>query len=86
MAASTGRSRPLIGFREIEVPARTVAFERVVAEVRDAAAGVYMLGQGLVALKEEEGGRAAIALAGLIERRCELLQQLVEQREGGADG
>jgi hypothetical protein len=50
--------------------------------VRDAAAGVYMLGQGLVALQEEEGGRAAIALAGLIERRCEALQQIVEQQEG----
>ena len=78
----------IIGYRKIEVPARTVAFERVVAEVRDAAAGVYMLGQGLVALKEEEGGRAAIALAGLIERRCELLQRLVVMRdgEGRADG
>ncbi len=82
------RSRAILGFREVEVPARAVAFEKVVAEVRDAAAGVYMLGQGLVALKEEEGGRAAIALAGLIERRCELLQRLVElpDGEGRADG
>ncbi len=82
------RARAILGFREVEVPARAVAFERVVAEVRDAAAGVYMLGQGLVALKEEEGGRAAIALAELIERRCELLQRLVElpDGEGRADG
>ena len=82
------RASRILGFREVEVPARAVAFERVVAEVRDAAAGVYMLGQGLVALKEEEGGRAAIALAGLIERRCELLQRLVElpDGEGRADG
>ena len=82
------RARAILGFREVEVPARAVAFERVVAEVRDAAAGVYMLGQGLVALKEEEGGRAAIALAGLIERRCEMLQRLVElpDGEGRADG
>jgi hypothetical protein len=79
-------ARPLLGFREVEVPARMVAFEVLVAEIHDAAAGVYMLGQELVALKEEEGGRAAIALAGLIERRCELLQRLVEQREGGGDG
>ena len=27
-------------------------------------------------------GRAAIALATLIERRCELLQRLVEQKDG----
>ena len=82
------RARAILGFREVEVAARTVAFEGVVAEVRDAAAGVHMLGQGLVALKEEEGGRAAIALAGLIERRCELLQRLVEMPdgEGRADG
>jgi hypothetical protein len=76
------RARAILGFREVEVPARAVAFERVVAEVRDAAAGVYMLGQGLVALREEEGGRAAIALAELIERRCELLQRLVEMPDG----
>ena len=81
-----GNARRILGFREVEAPARTVALERVVAEIRDAAAGVHMLGQGLVALKEEEGGRAAIALAGLIERRCDPLQRLVEQREGGADG
>jgi hypothetical protein len=82
------RARGILGFREVEVPARTVAFESVVAEIRDAAAGVYMLGQGLVALKEDEGGRAAIALAGLIERRCDTLQRLVElpDGEGRADG
>ena len=82
------RARTILAFREVEVPARTVAFERVVAEIRDAAAGVHMLGQGLVALKEEEGGRAAIALAGLIERRCDALQRLVElpDGEGRADG
>ena len=82
MAAATGRSRPLLGFREVELPARKVAFERLVADVRDAAGAVYKLGQGLVALQEEEGGRAAIALAGLIERRCDALQQIAEQQEG----
>ena len=82
------RARAILGFREVEVPARTVAFESVVAEIRDGAAAIYLLGQGLVALKEEEGGRAAIALAGLIERRCEMLQRLVElpAGEGLADG
>ena len=75
-------ARPLIGFRKVEVPGRTVALEELALEIRDAAAGVYMLGQGLVALKEEEGGRAAIALAGLIERRCEALLRLVEQPDG----
>jgi hypothetical protein len=57
-----------------------------VADVRDAAAAVYVLGHGLISLEEEEGGRAAIALAGLIERRCEALQQIAEQQEGPADG
>ena len=79
---------PLLGFRVVEVPARAVAFESLVAEVRDAAAGVYMLGQGLVALKEVEGGRAVIALAGMIEERCEALLRLVElpATEARADG
>jgi hypothetical protein len=86
MAAATGRSRPLLGFREVELPARKLAFEVLVADIRRAAGGVYMLGLALDHLGEDSGGGGAIALAGLIRRRCEALQRLAEQQEGPADG
>jgi hypothetical protein len=45
-----------------------------------------MLGLALDHLGEDSGGGGAIALAGLIRRRCEALQRLAEQQEGPADG
>ena len=84
MAASTGRSRPLLGFREVEMPGRKLAFEVLVADIRRAAGGVYMLGLALDHLDEDSGGGGAIALAGLIERRCQALPRLAEQQEGPA--
>ena len=45
-----------------------------------------MLGLALDHLGEDSGGGGAIALAGLIERRCEALQRLAEQQEGPSDG
>lgn len=81
-------SRRILGSREVQLPARAESVEAIVAEIRQAAGGVYMLGLGLDALKEEAGAGGAIALAKLIERRCDALQRLCEQRdgEGRADG
>lgn len=82
------RKGAILGFREVEVPARTVAFEDVVADLKRAAAGVYALALYLGHTKEPTGSDAAVLLSEVIERRCEALQRLVEQAEGEgrADG
>jgi hypothetical protein len=86
MAASTGRSRPLLGFRTVELAARREAFEVLVADIRRAAGGVYMLGLALDHLGEDAGGGGAIVLADLIRRRCEALQQLASSRRARPGG
>ncbi len=72
----------ILAFREAELPARTVAFERVVADIKRAAGGIYMVGVALDHLNEDSGAAAAILLSELIRRRCEALEKLTEQREG----
>ncbi len=75
-------SRAILGFREIEVPAREVSFEALVADIKRAAGGIYMVGLALDHLNEDSGGGAAILLSEVIRRRCEALERLTEQREG----
>ena len=80
---------PLLAFRKVDLPAREATFEELVADIKRAAGGIYMLGLGLDALKEESAAGGAVTLADLIRRRCDALQRLVEQPdagEGRADG
>ncbi len=79
-------ARPLIGFREVELPAREVAFEILVAEVGRVASALYALHCYLHQVKEENGSDTALLLSDVLERRAEALRELVEQREGLADG
>jgi hypothetical protein len=86
VAAATGRSRPLLGFRTVELAARKEGFRGAGRRHQAGRRRVYMLGLALDHLGEDSGGGGAIALAGLIRRRCEALQRLAEQQEGPADG
>ena len=82
-------SAAILGFREVEVPAREVAFEVLVIELGQAADAMYALSQYLGSVaKEKVGSGAAMLLSEFVERRCDALQRLVEQRdgEGRADG
>ena len=72
----------ILAFREAELPAREVSFEALVADIKRAAASVYMVGVALDHLNEDSGGAAAILLSEVIRRRCEALERLTEQREG----
>ncbi len=82
MDATTRVARPLLAFRKAELPAREVSFEELVADIKRAAASVYMVGIALEHLGEESGGSAAVVLSEVIRRRCEALERLAEQREG----
>jgi hypothetical protein len=79
-------ARPLIGFREAEVPAREVAFEILVADVGRVASALYALHCYLHRLKEENGSDTALLLSDVLERRVEALRELVQRREGLVDG
>ena len=80
MSRPTTRAIP--AFREAELPAREVSFEALVADIKRAAGGIYMVGIALEHLGEESGGSAAVVLSEVIRRRCEALERLAEQREG----
>ena len=77
---------PLVGFREIELPARKEAFEILVGDVGRVASAVYALGVYLHQEEEGYGSDTAILLSEVLERRVEALRRLTEEREGLADG